>query len=198
MAASQTASSVVLSRYADALGFLAEKSKALDVVGRDLDNLNSLISNSDDLRRFLASPLVGKAKANAVLSDIAHKAGYHKLTKNFLAVIVQNGRVSAIQGFVQAYRGYVAKKSGEIAVNVKTARPLTEEQAQAFKVKISSALGKNVLVEASVDPSLLGGMVVIIGSHMIDDSVRSKLERLSASLATSSNQNVIHNLKEVI
>jgi F-type H+-transporting ATPase subunit delta len=105
--------------------------------------------------------------------------------------------MNALGGIIKAFHKDVSSRRGEITVHVETAEPLTKKQEGTFKKKVSDALGVGVLIETSVDPEILGGMIVTVGSHMIDDSVRRKLERLGATLVKGANQNMVQDLKEV-
>ncbi|MCB1784142.1 MAG: F0F1 ATP synthase subunit delta [Alphaproteobacteria bacterium] len=197
MASSVSVPSVVLSRYATALIDLAEDSKSLEKVQKDLAGIEAMISESSDLRLFFESPLSGKESQTKVIEALAKKGKFNKLTTNFLGVLIQNSRLNALLGIIQAFNKICARRRGDISVRVETAVALTEKQEKDFREKISTALGVGVMVETSVDPAILGGMIVTVGSHMIDDSVRRKLERLSSALVGGANQNEVQNLKEV-
>ncbi|MGH1377469.1 MAG: F0F1 ATP synthase subunit delta [Alphaproteobacteria bacterium] len=194
---SEPISSVVMTRYAGALIDLAEKGKSVQKVQKDFKDIESMIADTPELGEVISSPLVSQAKQEKIISDIASKAKLQKLTKNFLGVLVENRRLSILVGVIRAYNKIVSLRSGEVTVQVQTAQKMTVTQEKALNKKISSAIGSNVLVEAVVVPEILGGMIVTVGSYMVDDSVRRKLERLGASLKNNSNQNTV-NLKEVV
>lgn len=194
---SEPISSVVLTRYAGALIDLAEKAKSVSKVQKDLRDIEAMIAGSPELGRVISSPLISQQKQEKVMTDIAAKAKLQKLTKNFLGVLVQNRRLNALVGVIKVYNKLVSARSGEVSVRVQTAQKLTATQEKDFQKKISSAIGSDVLVETVVAPEILGGMIVTVGSYMIDDSVRRKLERLSSALKKGSNQNTV-NLKEVV
>ncbi len=197
MTTSMPISSVVLSRYAGALIDLAEEAKNASKIQKDLDAVEAMISDSDELLQVIVSPRTGKKQQEAILSDIAEKAKFQDLTKNFFGVLISNRRLNALPGIIKAYRKEVAKRSGQVEVRVETAEKMTAAQAKDVQKKISVAIGTDVAVEAHVVPEIIGGMVVTIGSYMIDDSVRRKLERLNVALKSNSNQNTV-NLKEVV
>lgn len=197
MTSATPVSSVVLTRYAGALVDLAEKAKSVEKVQKDLDDIESMIAASDDLALAIASPLLSREKQEQIVADLSKKAKFNKLTQNFLGVLVQNRRLNALQGIVKAYRKIVSERAGEIAVRVETASKLTAAQEKAFKDKIEKALGRGVSMESIITPEIIGGSIVTIGSYMIDDSVRRKLERLNGALKGHSNQNTV-NLKEVV
>lgn len=197
MTSSTPVSSVVLSRYASALIDLAEKAKSVEKIQKDFNSLESAISDSQELAEVISSPLVSSAKQAAIILEIADKAKLQDLTRNFLNVLIQNRRLYALSAIMKAYKKEVSKRSGELSVRVETAEKMTAAQKKEFETKISGVLGSGVAIEAVVSPEIIGGMVVTIGSFMVDDSVRRKLERLSSALKNSSNQNTV-NLKEVV
>ncbi len=197
MTASTLVSSVVLDRYAGALVDLAEESKAVSKIQKDLAALESVISESDDLQQFISSPSVSREKQHAVIAEVIKKAKLQKLTANFLGVLVENRRINILPQVITAFNKEIAKRSGQVEVKVQTAAKITAAQTKTIEKKISASLGVDVIVEASVTPEIIGGMVVTIGSYMIDDSVRRKVERLGSALKSNSNQKEI-NLKEVV
>ena len=132
-----------------------------------------------------------------MIEAIAKKANIDEMTFNFLKVLVENGRLFLLGDVIKTYQEQISKRSGEVTVQVQTAKPLTTEQRDNFQNKIKTALDRDVIVEESVDPDILGGMIVTIGSYMIDDSVRRKLDELGVALTKGANQNTIQNLKEV-
>lgn len=184
MASSVSVSSVVLSRYANALIDLAEKAGSLENVQQDVSDLEKMIGENEGLRAFFEQPVSGKANQAKVAAEISKKAKFDKLTANFLQVLVENGRLNAMCGIISTFHKSCARRRGDISVRVETAIPLTKKQEDDFGKKISAALGGGILIETSVDPGILGGMIVTVGSHMVDDSVRRKLERLGGALAS--------------
>lgn len=191
-------SSVVLSRYAGALIDLAEEAKAVENIQKDFADIAAMIAGSDDLASVISSPLISQQKQEKIISDIAKKAKLHKLTSNFLNVLVENRRLNALEGVIKSYNQEMSKRSGEVSVRVETSAKLTSAQEKEFQSKISGAIGSNVSIETRVTPEIMGGSIITIGSYMIDDSVRRKLERLGSALKQSSNSNTIQNLKEVV
>ncbi len=197
MPSSTPISSIVFARYAGALVDLAEQAKTVDKVQGDLSALENMISNSPELAEIVNSPLVSQSKQANAIDAIAAKAKFNKLTSNFLAVLVQNRRLDALSGIIKAYKRIIAKKSGQVEVSLETSVKLTAAQSKEFQKQIEKALGSSVSIEEKVTPEIMGGVIVTIGSYMIDDSVRRKLERLGVALK-SSNQNTVQNLKEVV
>ncbi|MGH1402793.1 MAG: ATP synthase F1 subunit delta [Alphaproteobacteria bacterium] len=197
MTTSMPISSVVLSRYAGALIDLAEEAKNVSKIQKDMDAIEAMIAESDELLQVIISPRIGKVQQEGVISDLAAKAKLQDLTKNFIGVLIANRRLNALPGVIKSYKKEVARRSGQVEVRVETAEKMTAAQAKDVQKKISLALGTDAVIESHVVPEIIGGMVVTIGSYMIDDSVRRKLERLNVALKSSSNQNTV-NLKEVV
>ncbi|MGH1457020.1 MAG: ATP synthase F1 subunit delta [Alphaproteobacteria bacterium] len=197
MTSSMPISSVVCSRYAGALIDLAEKDKAIEKVRKDMSDIRLMIESSNDLKDVIYSPLVSVAKQEAVVFDISSKARLQKLTKNFLGVLVANRRLSALPGIIKAFEREIAVRSGQVEVRVETASKMSAAQKKSLEKKISTTLKTEIKLTEDVTPEIMGGMVVTIGSYMIDDSVRRKLERLDVALKSNSNQNTV-NLKEVV
>lgn len=194
MAQSSSAAHQVASRYAAALIDTAQAAKALDSVEKDINDLSMMLEGSEDLRKLVTSPAYGQVEQQAAISAIADKASFNKLTANFLNVLSANRRLGALKIIITAFKSEVAKRRGDVTAKVATAFPLTSEQEKTLQEQLKKAIGANVLLDISVDKSLLGGMVVTVGSRQFDDSVKSKLQTLKQTL-TSSNQN--HILKEV-
>lgn len=195
MAASNQTSSVVSERYAKALIELAEESKKLDKIEKDLQDLQGMIHASPDLANTIRSPLNKEQSLLNAMFAIADKAKLQDVTKSFLGVLVQNGRISALPRVIEAFNAMMAKRRGAVFVDVQVAQDMTAKQKKDLEAALSKAIGKDVAVNARVEPDILGGMIVTVGSHMIDDSVRRKLERLKVSMGRTANENVT--LKEV-
>ncbi len=191
-------SSVVLKRYAGALIDLAEDKKSVQKIQSDLAEITTMIEESPDLSAFISSPLISRQKQEDVIVEIASKAKLDKLTQNFLGVLVQNRRLNALPGIIKTFHKIVSERSGQVSVRVETATKMSTTQEKEFTKKLSKVIGADITVETQVTPEIIGGMVVTIGSYMVDDSVRRKLSRLGAVLKQGSNQNTVQNLKEVI
>lgn len=197
MSKSGARDSVVVVRYATTLLDLAIEKDAAEGVSGDLAGIARLAEESEEFSRFIASPLVPKAQQRKFMDALADKGGFSPLVRNFINVLISNGRLSLLSVIAGEFSVLRAARSGEVLVTVETARPLSEEQKKGVQDRMSKALGRNVRIEASVDPSIIGGMVVTVGSVMIDDSVRRKLEALGLALTKGANQNEVQNLKEV-
>ena len=189
-------SSIVAKRYGAALIDLAQDAKKTKEVEKDLLSLESMIKESDDLKALIRSPLISSEEQGRAMSAIAKKAGFHKLTSNFLGVLVENRRLGMLEDVLVASRQELSKRRGEVSASVQTASALTKKQTEDLQKAISKSVGADVLLDANVNPEILGGMVVTIGSRMIDDSVARKLGRLRSRMGSGSNQNSVQTVKE--
>ncbi len=198
MSSSVPVSSVVLSRYAGALVDLAEDAKVVVKIEKDFAALKKMMSDSNDLRAVMTSQSISATQQMSVIKDICDKAKLQKLTHNFLGVLVENRRLSALEGMIESFSKIVAKRAGHVEVSVETAEKLSAAQEKEIKKKIETAIGAGVTIESKVTPEIIGGIIVTIGSYMVDDSVRRKIERLGVALKSNANQNTTQNLKEVV
>lgn len=196
MTAAAQASSLVSARYAAALIEAAQGAKKLDKVGEDCAALGVMISQSEDLRLLIRSPLNGADRQQAALFALADKAKFQTVTRNFIGVLIRNRRLSILPSVLKAFQSEISRRRGEITVHVETAQDMSAAQAKALQDSLSKATGANVQIKARVEPSILGGMIVTVGSQMIDDSVRRKLERLKGAMSRRANEDV--GLKEVV
>ena len=169
-------------RYASALFDLADAEKALDAVADDLAVLGAMIDGSDDLRRLLRSPVISRDEQEAAMLAIIDKAGMNKLTRNFTGVIAQNRRLFAFPDMIGAYQAILASHRGETTAEVVSAKELTDKQMSALTDALKKAVGTKVSVDAKVDPGLLGGLIVKVGSQMVDSSLNTKLQQLRLSM----------------
>jgi F-type H+-transporting ATPase subunit delta len=190
-------SHAVTSRYALALIELAQESNKVEKVEKDLSDLSAMITGSPDLALAISSPSLSRDKQAAAVSALADKAKFDALTKNFLGVLVNNRRLGAVQAIIEAVKAELSKRRGEVAVDVQTAQPMTATQMEALQRAISKSLGREVAMKARVEPGILGGLIVTVGSQMVDDSVLRKLQRLKAAMGRQSNQNFNDTMKEV-
>lgn len=178
---SQTISGVA-ERYASSLFELALETKSVDAVGKDLDGFRSLIDKSDDLKRLIRSPVFSAEEQGRAMSAIIEKAGIKSLVANFLKVVASNRRLLAIPGMITAYRQIAASHRGEISAEVISAHALSAAQEKQLKATLKTVTGKEVSINVIVDPSILGGLIVKVGSRQIDTSLRTKLSTLKLSL----------------
>jgi F-type H+-transporting ATPase subunit delta len=164
-------------------------------VEKDMAELTGMLAQSADLQTMIRNPLTGRKTQETAILALARQAKFNDLTVRFLGVVAQNGRLGALEGIVKAFGNELRKRRGEVQAQVQTAYALTPAQTKELQDQIAKAMGTNVTLDVSVNPELLGGMTVTVGSRMIDDSVRSKLQRLQRAMTTGSNQN--QHIKEV-
>ncbi len=169
-------------RYAAALFELADADKALDAVADDLAVFGRMVETSDDLRRLVRSPVISRAEQEKAVLAIAEKAGMNKLTQNFVGVIAQNRRLFALPNIIGAYHAILASRRGETTAEVVSAKELSDAQMGALSDALKQAVGNKVTVDAKVDPGLLGGLIVKVGSRMVDSSLRTKLQQLHLAM----------------
>ncbi len=193
--ASTQSSSIVAARYANALIALSESAKVLDKVEADLRDFTAMIENSQDLATTIRSPLHGQESLTKAIMALANKAKFQDITKNFLGLLIQNRRLNIVTRVIKSFNAKLDERRGAMTVNIEVAQDLSTAQKKSLEAALKKAMGKDVAVIAHVKPEILGGMIVTIGSTMIDDSVRRKLERLKVSMGAISNENM--KLKEV-
>ena len=169
-------------RYAQALFDLAVEEKALDAVEADLVALKGLMSESEDLRRLVASPKFSAEDKAKGLVALAARAGFHKTTEKFLGLLAANRRTAALGDVIAAFQRLAADRRGLVSAHVITAIPLTDAQTRALTAALRQALGKEPQIDAVVDPSILGGLKVRVGSRLYDASLKSKLDTLKFAL----------------
>ncbi|MFN0264972.1 F0F1 ATP synthase subunit delta [Tepidamorphus sp. 3E244] len=172
----------VAGRYANALFDLAKESNSVDSVGKDLDSFATMLDGSDDLTRLVRSPVFSAEDQIKALDAILKKAGISGTTGNFLRLVARNRRLFAVSGMIRAYRALAAADKGEMTASVTTAQALTDAQKKSLQTALKSVTGKTVSLNETVDPSIIGGLVVKVGSRMIDTSIRSKLNSLKTRM----------------
>jgi F-type H+-transporting ATPase subunit delta len=169
-------------RYGAALFDLADERKALDGVAGDLRTLRALIGESGDLRRLIRSPVLSREEQGKAIAAIAQRAQLSPLAGNFLGLLARNRRLFALPDMIESYLRRLAERRGEVTAQVLTAQELTPAQRDAVDEQLRKAVGRKVAVDIRVDPSLLGGLVVKVGSRMVDASLKSKLHRLQLAM----------------
>ena len=169
-------------RYAQALFDLADETKALDAVRADLKSLRAAWHDSADLRRLASSPVISDEDQQKGLVAIADKAKFHKTTRNFLGLLAQNGRARDLGAVVAGFERLYAKHAGIVAAEVVSAQPLAAEQLAAIKSALNASLGKAPELTTRVDPSILGGLKVKVGSKLFDASLKTKLDQMKFAL----------------
>lgn len=172
----------ITARYASALFDLALSENKLGPVEKDLSRFDDLLKGSDDLKRFVQSPVFSAEDQFNAVDGLLSKAGITGLVGNFVRVIAKNRRLFAMPGMLSAFRRLVAEHKGETTAEVTVAKALTAAQIKDLKAALKSVVGKDVAIDEAVDPSLLGGMIVKVGSRQIDTSLRTKLSSLKLAL----------------
>ncbi|MCF3639381.1 F0F1 ATP synthase subunit delta [Rhizobium sp. TRM95111] len=172
----------VAERYASSLFELALEAGSADGVGSELDGFQTLIDESADLKRLVTSPVFSAEDQAKAIAAIAEKAGFSMLVSNFLKVVASNRRLFAVPGMIRAYRVIAARHRGEVTAEVTSAHALTAAQETELKAALKGVTGKDVAVSVTVDPSILGGLIVKVGSRQIDTSLRTKLSTLKLAL----------------
>ncbi|MGQ0559679.1 MAG: F0F1 ATP synthase subunit delta [Sphingosinicella sp.] len=169
-------------RYASALFVLARDSRTLATVEQSLATLKDALDQSQELRALAASPLIGRDdKVKAVLAA-ADALKLDPTTCNFVGVLARNGRLAKLDAAIRAFRRLAAAHRGELSATVTSARPLDDAQVAAIRRKLKDKMGREIAVDLKVDPAILGGLIVRIGSRMIDGSIRTKLHTLAVAM----------------
>lgn len=182
MATDDTSVSGVAGRYATALFELARDEKSVDAVRADLDKFAALMTDSPDLVRLVRSPVFTSDEQAKALAAILDKAGIGGIAANFLKVLTANRRLFAVSDVIRAYRALVAKFRGEITAEVTVAEPLSEKNLDSLMSALKAVSGKDVDLDLRVDPSIIGGLIVKMGSRMIDSSLRTKLNSIKHAM----------------
>ncbi len=169
-------------RYATALFELARERDVLDATASDLSSLKAMLDESEALRRLVLSPVVAREDQGRAMAALVERAGLGALTGNFVGLLAGNRRLFALADMIAAYETLLASHRGEVTAEVISARPLSEAQAAAVAAALKSVVGSDVRLTASVDDSLLGGLVVKLGSQMVDASLKAKLQALELAM----------------
>ena len=169
-------------RYAAALFELAKDERQLTQVEADLKAFQGMLDQSEDLRRLVRSPVISAGDQAKALAAILGRAGVSGLTANFFKLIARNRRLFAAADMIRDFRALLARERGEVTADVASAHALTPAQMQALKDALRAQVGKDVQIDTRVDPNLLGGLVVKMGSRMIDSSLRTKLDNLKVAM----------------
>lgn len=173
----------VAGRYASALFELAKESSNIEGIENDLANFQALLDESPDLVRLVRSPVIAADDQAKAIAAILDKVGIGGLTANFLKLVTANRRLFVVQDMIKVYRSLAAKARGEIAAEVTSAFALNDEQVAALKETLKASVGKDVTLQSRVDPSILGGLIVKVGSRMIDSSLKTKLQNMKTALS---------------
>jgi len=169
-------------RYAVALFDLASEAGNVSSVESDLEKLGSALGESADLAALIKNPEVSRADLGKAMGALAGLLGLDKLTSNFLGVLAQNRRLAELPAMIRAFAAIAAAQRGEVTAEVASAHPLSEDQVASLQEKLKAREGRNVKIRTNVDPDLLGGLVVTIGSKRIDSSIRTRLNSLAQAM----------------
>ncbi len=178
LAAQETGTAGLAARYAAALFDLADEAKQLDSVAADLRAIRALIAESGDLRRLVRSPVLTRADQGKAMAAVLEKAGTSDLVRKFVGLVAENRRLFALDDMIAAFLADLARRRGEVTASVTSAAPLNEAQTAAITEALRRAVGGKVAIETHTDASLIGGLIVKVGSRMVDSSIKSKLQRL--------------------
>lgn len=172
----------IAGRYATALFDLANSDNATDTVAQDLGALDAALENSEDLRALIGSALYGREAQSTAMAALADKMGLSQTVKNTLGLMAQKGRLFALPQLIASFNALVADAKGEVTAEVTSAEPLSKAQSEKLAETLSATYGKGVRISETVDPAIIGGLIVKVGSKMIDSSIASKLSRLQNNM----------------
>ena len=172
----------IAGRYATALFDLAGSAKQLDAVAADLAILKSMMDENKDLSRLVNSPVISRADQAKAMGAVLEKLGVGDLVRRFIGAVAQNRRLVVLPDMINVYGQLLAAERGEVVAHVSSAKKLSESQLSAVSSALKSAIGSNVSLESDVDESLIGGLVIKVGSRMVDSSIRTKLQNLKFAM----------------
>jgi F-type H+-transporting ATPase subunit delta len=182
VAAEDPSVSGVSGRYATALFELARDERSIDAVKADLDRFTAMLGDSEDLKRLVRSPVFSADVQSKALAAVLDKAGITGISANFLKVLTANRRLFVVADVIRAFRALVARFKGEATAEVTVAETLSETNLDALKTALKSVTGKDVALNVNVDPTIIGGLVVKLGSRMVDSSLRTKLNSIENAM----------------
>jgi F-type H+-transporting ATPase subunit delta len=182
LASEATGVASLAERYAAALFELADERHELDTVAGDLRELRTMLHESTDLGRLFRSPVLSREDQAKAIAALGERAGLSRLTRDFLGIVAGNRRLFAVRAMIEAFLNQLAERRGEVTAEVTTAQPLNDTQQNTLGEQLRRAVGRRVTIDVKVDPSLLGGMIVKVGSRMIDGSLKSRLHRLQLAM----------------
>ena len=182
MAAEDPSVSGVSGRYATALFELARDEKSIDAVKADLEKFEAMLADSADLKRLVRSPVFSAGEQSRALAAVLDKAEISGVAARFLKVLTANRRLFAVTDVIRAFRALVARFKGEATADVTVAEKLSDKNLDALKTALKSVTGKDVALNVNVDPSIIGGLVVKLGSRMVDSSLRTKLNSIKHAM----------------
>lgn len=182
MAGDEPIISGMAGRYASALFELALESNAVDAAKADLDKFDALIADCADLDRLVRSPVFGADEQAKAVTVVLARAGISGIAANFIKVVASNRRLFAVRDMIRAYRAQVARHKGEVSARVTVAENLSDAHRAAIKDALKAVTGKDVDLDVRVDPAIVGGLIVQLGSRMVDSSLRTKLNAIKHAM----------------
>ncbi|WP_169566187.1 F0F1 ATP synthase subunit delta [Sneathiella limimaris] len=182
MSAENIKVSGIAGRYATALFDLASDAKQVDVVASDLATIKTAMGESADLAKLVRSPLISREDQERAMLAVLEKLGISDLVRRFVGTVAQNRRLIALADMIDTFNQLLAAERGEVIAKVVSAKKLTAKQMEALEKELKSSIGSDVAIEADVDESLIGGLVVKVGSRMVDSSIRTKLQNLKFAM----------------
>jgi F-type H+-transporting ATPase subunit delta len=169
-------------RYASALFDLAIDQKSLDTVESSLETLKAALAESDDFRQLIQSPLVSRDDAAKAVAAVGTSLGIDKTTNDFLGVLANNRRLGQLPAMIRAFEQLASDYRGEVKAEVTSAHSLDDAQVEQIKAQLKSRAGREIKISTKVDPDILGGLIVRMGSQMIDGSLRTRLNSLATAM----------------
>lgn len=182
MSSNVTGATGLSGRYATALFELADEQKQLDQVAGDLASVGAMLDESDDLNRLIRSPVISKGDQQNAMQALLSEAGAGELTQNFIGLVIKNRRLFQLPGMIKGFQALLAHARGEATAEVVSAKPLSDAQQSALTDSLRQAVGTKVSIDAKVDETLLGGLVIKVGSRMVDTSLKTKLSQLRLAM----------------
>ncbi|WP_339634201.1 F0F1 ATP synthase subunit delta [uncultured Sneathiella sp.] len=182
MSAENITVSGIAGRYATALFDLAASAKQLDDVAADLATIKSMMDENADLARLVKSPVISRDDQARAMGAVLEKMGVSDLVRRFIGTVAKNRRLFALSDMIAVYSQLLAAERGEVVASVSSAKKLTKSQLDAVSAALKSAIGSDVSLESNVDESLIGGLVIKVGSRMVDSSIRTKLQNLKFAM----------------
>ena len=172
----------IADRYATAIFEIASEGSALDTLEKSINDLAAALADSEDLRTLITSPLVSRDEQAAAITAVAEKMGIDQVLRNALALMAAKRRLFVVPALIEALRARISEARGEVTAEVISAKALTKTQSEKLAKTLAERVGKTVTLNATVDESIIGGLVVKVGSKMIDSSIRSKLNSLQNAM----------------
>lgn len=169
-------------RYASALFDLARDERQIESVSKSLDTVKAALAESPDFKAITTSPLINREEASKAVAATSEALALDPLTRRFLGVLARNGRLSQLEAVIRTFGRLAAEHRGETTAEVTSAFPLNDDQLAALKANLKARGGSDVAIDAKLDPSILGGIVVRLGSRMIDASIKTKLNNLAYAM----------------